>query len=294
MKNKLRGSAAAVLCGFCYGVIPLIMLGVSRSGTVPGTVCSMYRLFFAGLFTLPFALKKLKKQKLSKKAFLNILLVGVASGVTALLLYEAFARIPSGIGISVHYIYPLTTLLFAVTIFREKVSRAALPAALLVLLGVILLCDAEVLPEKPLTGLIFAFASAIACSVYYMMFEHLDTEDCDKTVFTSFMNLAAGLTLLVYNTLNGSITADFTLSQWAFLLLAGVIMVGAVVFVAVAIRNVGTVTTTVLGTLEPIVCTLGSALILKDSVSARTLIGSALILTAVILVTLSQRTEKTE
>lgn len=289
MKNKVKGSAAAIFCGFFYGIIPLIMIGVSRAGEVPGTVCSMYRLFFAGLITLPAAFGKLKKAPLSSKALWNLFLIGIASGVTALLLYEAFARIPSGIGISVHYIYPLTTLLFAVSIFKEKVSRTALPAALLVLAGVILLCDSAVLPEKSAAGLLLAFASAIACSIYYMLFEHLDTGNCDKIVITSFVDLSAALSLLVYNLCKGTFTVSFTLSQWGFLLLAGVFMVWAMACVAFAVRNVGTVTTTVLGTLEPIICTLGSALILKDPVSGRTLIGSALILSAVILVTLSQR-----
>ena len=285
MNKKVKGSLAALLCGLFYGLIPLIMLGVSRAGDVPGTVCSMYRLFFAGLLTLPIALYKIRKQPVSLRAVLNIGLVGLAGGGTAVLLYEAFARIPSGIGIAVHYIYPLTTLLFAVTIFKEKVSKASLPAALLVLVGVILLCDVSVLPEKPLAGILLAFASAIGCSIYYMLMEHLDTGDCDKLVFTSFMNLSGAVLMLLYNTVTGKFTARFSLSQWSFLLLAGVFMVGAVVMVAVAVKNVGTVTTTVLGTLEPIVCTVGSALLLHDPVTPRTLLGAALILTAVVLIT---------
>lgn len=288
MSGKIKGNVAAISCGFFYGVIPLIMLGVSREGTVPGTVCSMYRLFFAGMFTLPAALFDLKKRSISWKAFRNIVFIGIASGITALLLYEAFARIPSGIGIAVHYVYPLTTLLFAVVIFREKVSRMALPAAVLVLIGVALLCDTSVLPSKPVPGLLLAFVSAIGCSIYYMLLEHLDIENCSRLVLTSFMNLSGSFCLLLYNVTTGTFTAVFTMSQWGLLALAGAIMVAAVLCVAAAVKNVGTVTTTVLGTLEPIVCTLGSAFILKDPVSLRTMFGTVFIITAVVLVTLFQ------
>lgn len=288
MNKKVKGSLAALLCGFIYGIIPLIILGVSRAGDVPGTVCSMYRLLFAGVFTLPFALIKLKKRPLRAKCIFNISLIGIAGGVTALFLYEGFARLPAGIGMAVHYTYPLLTLFIAVAVFRQKVSRAALPGALLVLLGVTLLCDKSVLPERPVAGLVLAFLSAVCCSIYYAMIEHLDTGDCDKIVFTSVMDLASAVCLFFYNAAAGTLTVSFTLSQWGFLLLAGLFMVVAVMMVAVAVRNVGTVTTTVMSTLEPIICTLGSALILKDPVSTRSLFGAALILSAVILVTLKQ------
>lgn len=289
MSKKTKGCLAALLCGLFYGVIPLIMLGISRSEEIPPTACSMYRLFFAGVISLPIALIKLKKSTLSPRQLLNIAIVGFAGGLTAILLYEAFARIPSGIGISVHYIYPLSTLFFAVAIFKQKVSRASLPAALLVLFGVVLLCDTNVLPEKPAGGLLFALGSAICCSVYYMAVEHLDMGDCDKFVFTSFMNLSGALLMFLYNVCTDQFSARFSASQWSLLALAGLFMVGAVAMVAVAVKNVGTVTTTVLGTLEPIVCTIGSALILKDPVSPRSLLGATLILTAVILITLTQR-----
>lgn len=286
--RRVKGSLAALLCGFLYGVIPLIMLGISRTGEVPGTVCSMYRLFFAGVFTLPFALIRLRKAPLLPRQLFSVCLVGLAGGATSVLLYEAFARIPSGIGMSVHYIYPLFTLALAVLLFKEKVSRASLPAALLVLIGVVCLCDSSALPERPVPGLLLAFASAIGCSVNYMLMEHLDMGDCDKLVFTSFMNLSGALLMLVYNVATGKFTARFSVSRWALLALAGLFMIGAVIMVAVAVRNVGTVKTTVMGTLEPIVCTVGSALLLKDPVTPRTLIGSALILSAVILTTVAQ------
>lgn len=289
MKKKFTGSAAAILCGFFYGIIPLIMLGLSRSGAVAGTVCSMYRLCFAGLITLPFSLGKLKRQPLAPKAFFNIFLVGAASGLTSVLLYEALARIPSGVGMAVHYTYPLITLLLAVVLFRQKVSRAALPAALLVLVGVALLCDLNVLPEKPAAGLLLALGSGVACSLYYMLFEHLDTGRSDPLVFSSFMNLSASFCMLFYNLANGTFTVRLTLSQWGILFLSGLIMAIAVVCITVAVRNVGTVMTTVLSTLEPIVCTVGSALLLKDPVSVRTLLGAALIIGAVVLVTVTAK-----
>ena len=291
MSKRVKGGIAALCCGFLYGIIPLFVLGVSRSGVASGTACSMYRLLFAGLIPAPVAIIRYKKRPVSAKALRNVCFVGLMSGVTAMLLYEAFARIPSGIAMAVHYIYPLTTLCIAVLLFKQKVSRAALPAALLVLAGVAFLCDMTVLPEKPLAGLLLAFGSAIGCSTYYTLIERLDTEGCDKLVFTSLMNLSASVYLFFYNLLTGNLTAAFTVSQWGSLFLSGVLMVGAVLCVTVAVKNVGTVTTTVFSTLEPIVCALGSALMLGDPVTLRTLFGTVLVLSAVILVSVSGKNE---
>ena len=278
-----KGFALALLSGFFYGIIPLIMLSVSRSGAASGTVCSMYRMFFAGILLLPAALFRSRKKPVTRRALKNLCLIGIFSGVTALLLYEAFERIPSGIGISVHYIYPLTTLLLTVLLFKEKVRKTALPAALLVLAGVVLLCDAAALPEKPVAGLLFAVASAFSCSIYYILFQRLDTGDCDRTAVVSYVNLFGAATMFLYNFCTGKFTAAFTLSQWGCFVLAGVVMIGAVTAVSIAVKSIGPVTSTVLGTLEPIVCTIGSALLLGDAITLRTGIGAALILSAVVL-----------
>lgn len=291
MDKKVKGSLAAVAAGLCFGVIPLILLGISRAGTVSGTVCSMYRLFFASLATMPFSLHRLRKRPEKVKTLLKVFLIGATTGCTALCLYEAFERIPSGIAIAVNYIYPLVTLFIAAVVLKQKVSRAALPAALLVLAGVILLCDVTVLPDKPVAGLLFAFASAVLCSIYYTLLAHLDTGSCDPLVLSTLVNLSGGFAMLVFNLLTGSLTADFAPAHWGLMFLAGLVMVGAVMSVTFAVRNVGTVTATILGTLEPIICTLGSALLLNDPVTPRTLTGAALILSAVVLITVTGRKE---
>ena len=71
--------------------------------------------------------------------------------------------------------------------------------------------------------------------------------------------------------------------------LGGLISVLAILTQILAVRQAGSVVTSILSTLEPIVCAIGSALVLREAISARTVLGTALVLAAVILVTLQGR-----
>ena len=70
--------------------------------------------------------------------------------------------------------------------------------------------------------------------------------------------------------------------------MVGFVGIGAILTQILAIKYVGSVRTSILGTLEPIVCTIGSALVLRDAISFRTILGGILVLAAVIIVTLNK------
>ena len=93
--------------------------------------------------------------------------------------------------------------------------------------------------------------------------------------------------MFIYNLISDQLDIKFSAKVAVILLLVGFVGIGAILTQILAIKYVGSVRTSILGTLEPIVCTIGSALVLHDAISFRTILGGVLVLVAVILVTLN-------
>lgn len=288
MKNKkITGAVSALLSGTFYGVIPLVLLSVSSAGTAPSTLCNMYRQLFGVLMLLPFAVWRILRLRMPLRALAKVLAVGVFSGGQTLLLYLSFDLLPAntGIAITLHYLYPVFTLFLSVLFLHKKPSRRAVLGVLLAFTGVVVLCDLSLMPERPWAGVITAALSGFWCAMWLLLVEKLRLGETDKCVYTFSTMLGAALVLFVYHAVRHQLAAPFTAPQWGRLVLTGLLTLAAVTFLAQGIRYAGSVVAAVLSTMEPIVCTLGSALVLGDPVTGRMLLGAALVLGAVVFLT---------
>lgn len=293
MKNtKIKGTVYALLSGVLYGIIPLILLNVSGSGDFPGTLCNMYRMFFGALMLLVPGAYRLFKLKLGSRVLFRLMLASVLYGTVSLFLYMSFERLPSGIAITLHYLYPLFTLLLGVVFFKQKPPRGSGITIALACTGVLLLCDITLMPERPALGIAIAAFSGLLCAIWLQLVDRLDLGKLDKIVYAFSNLLAGGMVMFFYNLARGQLSAGFTAPQWGSLLLAGLCALLAVMLLGQGIRYAGPVIASVLSTMEPIVCTLGSAIVLGDVLTPRMLLGSALVLAAVILLTVMTKKEE--
>ena len=152
------------------------------------------------------------------------------------------------------------------------------------------------MPEHPALGIAFAAVSGFLCAVWLLLVDRLKLGDVDRTVYTCASMLGSGVTLFLYNLARGQLSASFTAPQWGSMFLAGICALFAVMLLAQGIRYAGSVIASVLSTMEPIVCTLGSALILGDPLTPRMLLGVFLVLAGVVILTLltDSESKKTE
>lgn len=293
MKNKkLLGAVLSFLSGCGYGIIPLLLLNISRSGDIPGVLCNLFRQLFGAALLLPFAIWRVRKLGMRFKDIRPAFLIGLFSGCVTGSLYEAFGMLPSGIAITLHYLYPFFALLLSVLVLKRKPPRGALLAVALAFAGVVLLCDLTLMPENPWFGVFVAVFSGFLCAMWMMLMDKYSIGKMDTVVYTCTSMLGAGVTLLLWNLARHQLRFDFTASQWGSFLMVAVVAILAVATLAKGICYAGSVTASILSTMEPIVCTLGSALVLGEKITGRTLLGSAIVLGAVIFLTVISGKEK--
>lgn len=292
MKRQLSGYIQAILSGAFYGIIAVIILFISKFGDVPSLFSMMVRMFLAGVFLLPLSVKRFRTAHLTMQFLLKMLPAGVFLTSASILIYTALDTIPAGVGIALHYTYPLVVMVLSVLLFRARITRQAVTALLLSFAGVVLLCDNAVLPPDAGRGVCLALLSAAAFGAYYLWVERKKLSEVDTVLFTVLLSFLDAFLLALYNLATGKFFVSVSAEVYGVLLVAGVFAMLAILTQAMAIRQIGSVKTSILGTLQPIVCTLGSALVLHEPVSMRTLLGAAMVLGAVVLVTLGGKTEK--
>ena len=283
---QLGGYLLAIASGAFYGIISVIILFIARFGEIPSLFCMMVRMLFAGVLLLPFALPRLRAHRITPQFLRRMLLAGVILSSSSILIYTALDTLPAGIGISLHYTYPLFVTILSVLLFRTRVTRRTVTALILSLAGIVLLCDSAVLPEGAFGAVCLAILSAVAFAAYYLWIERKKLGEMDSVLFTMLLSFFDSLVLACYNLASGQLLVSVNVNAVLLLAAAGLFAMLAVLTQVMAVERIGSVMTSILGTFQPIVCTLGSVVVLHDVLSARSLLGSALILAAVVLITL--------
>lgn len=276
----------AIASGAFYGAIPVVTLFISRSGRIPSTFSVMVRMLIATMLLLPVALPRWKKAALSRGFVFRVFVASALMTATCILLYTAYRYIPAGVSGALHYTYPLLVMCLNVALFHLRVDRRVILAMVLSVLGVALLCDRAVLGAEALPGVGAALLSALVFSGYLIWVERQKLGGGDSLLFTTLLSLFETALFAVFNLCSGQFFVSVDAHILGVLALGSVFSVLAISTQMLAVRQAGSVITSILSTLEPIVCALGSALVLREAISARTVLGTALVLAAVILVTL--------
>lgn len=288
MKASGKGYIYALLSGALFGIIPILVLNISQNGSIPNSLCIMVRSFIAGIVLFPAACNRIKKQPLSKETIRDIAFSGLAMAGTSILLFTSYQHIPSGVGVTLHYTYPMVVLILSAILFRAHIGMKTVIAMCISLIGIVMLCDASTLKGNILLGVSLALCSSLTFAAYLLWNERRGLAMIDSIVFVSLMSLFDTGDMFIYNLISDQLSIEISAKVLLILLLVGLAGIGAILTQILAIKYVGSVRTSILGTLEPIVCTIGSALVLHDTISFRTILGGVFVLAAVIIVTLNK------
>lgn len=217
------------------------------------------------------------------------LLFGVALGTMNFTFYEALARLPIGVAVTIEFLGPLA---LSAALSRKAKDAAAVVAALL---GVVLISQALTVPWDQLdhAGIAFA-ATAGACWAAYIL--------CSREVGRHFASLD-GLTvaLVVAAALVspiGVLTAHGPLTSPAILLGGvGIALLSSIVpysLELLALRRMDPRVFGILLSLEPAVAALAGLLILRQRLDLVQLLGMALVVGASVLIMTGARTAAIE
>lgn len=282
---KKRDAALAMFSGIMFGLIPIAVKYAMQYFNISIYIGLFYRYLTGTLFLLVPGMKCTKKEVLTRDSILYIGLVALLSAMTAIFLYSAYVYIAAGVASTIHYLYPFFVILGNWFFFHRPLKKQILTATMISFTGLVLLCaPSRMEGGDHFAGIILAIISAICFGAYLLLMDLQTLRHVNAAVFSLLLNMFCTVYILMYNLLLGlNPFYDFGKCLICFLP-AGLFSMLAYLTLSAAVKRIGAVRASVLGTLEPVATLVGGVLVLQEHVSLGAISGCLLVLTASILV----------
>ena len=285
MSGRGKGFAAVMISAVFFGFVPLLVRTAAEGGS--NTVSTAFYRFFLSLLPLFFYLRAKKiPLRIPKEEAKHILLITIFGyGGTALLLFQSYNYIPSGMATTLHFSYPVFVILGSLIFLKEKVKPVKILCVGLCMTGIVFFYNGGG-AINPL-GILLAFTSGITYAFYilYLARSPLAGMDIFKLIF--HMHIVASFLFFFLALALGSFPVAVEPSGWVALVIlaTGAAFIG-VYFFQKGVRLTGPQNAAILSTLEPITSLLVGVVIYDELFSAGGILGCILILSSVVIVAL--------
>lgn len=285
-----RSAAVAAALGISSAGIIFLL-----SGATPSTA-----VFFRCLYALPFLWWLMRREDAALgprpwRARRWALLAGIFFGGDLLLFHHAILLIGAGLGTVLVNLQVVVVTLAAWLIWGERPALAQAIAVPVALGGVLLISgvlDSDAYGSDPALGSLLAILTAFCYAAYLLLLRKgRDRRRAagpifDATLVCALTGLAAGVA-----TSELELLPLWPMQAW-LLVLALTAQVGGQVMIAVALPRLPAAATSLILLIQPVLATLGAAVVLSETPSPLQLAGVGLILGGVLLGTAPTRTRR--
>jgi drug/metabolite transporter (DMT)-like permease len=202
--------------------------------------------------------------------------------------------ISAGLERLILFLYPTMVVIISALIFKHKIGRTALFAMVISYAGIALVFmhDMQVLQHDALPGSVLVFASALSYAVYLVGAGHTIAR-IGTTRFTGYVMTVACAACLVQFAITHPVAA-LNLSFRVYALSIAMAVFSTVMpafLLAAAMRRVGSVHTSMIGSIGPVSTILLAYVFLGELMSLEQIAGSILVLTGVLLISLKKHAQ---
>lgn len=267
-----------------YGANPLGALPLYAEGI---NTCSVlfYRYAIAVVVLAAVMAVRRKPLAVSRRDLAIMALLGVLFAASSLSLFMSFLFMGAGVASTLLFVYPVMVAVMMAVFFKERVTRSTVLAIALALTGVALLYKGD--GGKPLSGagVSLVMVSSLTYALYIIIVNKspLRMSSVKMTMYVLTFAVAVAVAMSFTDPAN-HLQLLHTPRQWGLaLLLAVVPTVLSLLLMVIAVHDVGSTPTAIMGALEPVTAVVISVALFGELVTARLVIGIVLILAAVLL-----------
>ncbi len=267
-----------------YGANPLGALPLYADGI---NTCSVlfYRYAIAVVVLAVVMAVRRKPLAVSRRDLAIMALLGVLFAASSLSLFMSFLFMGAGVASTLLFVYPVMVAVIMAVFFKERVTRSTVLAIALALTGVALLYKGD--GGKPLSGagVSLVMVSSLTYALYIIIVNKspLRMSSVKMTMYVLTFAVAVAVAMSFTDPAN-HLQLLHTPRQWGLaLLLAVVPTVLSLLLMVIAVHDVGSTPTAIMGALEPVTAVVISVALFGELVTAQLVIGIVLILAAVLL-----------
>ena len=284
MDAKLRGTVCGIAAAVFYGTNPLGAMNLYADGISTNSTL-FYRFGLAVVMLGVMMAVQRKSFALTRRELVTLAILGVFMSTSSTTLYFSFNFMDVGIASTLLFVYPVMVAVIMATLFHEKVTAATVVAILLSLAGIALLNHTGNGTSLSLWGVTLVMLSSLTYAIYIVVVNKSSLRM--SSVKLTFYVLLFGLFTIYGYTLAMGETVQLlvTPKQWIYATqLALMPTVLSLVLMVIAVHDIGSTLTAIMGAIEPITAVAIGVLVFGENFTPRLALGIVLILTAVLLI----------
>jgi len=280
--NKIKGVFCGIVAAITYGTNPLGALNLYAEGINPDSVLffryGLSVLILAGMMLLQKQSFGIKKKELGIAATL-----GVIFAISSISLFVSFKYMDAGIASTILFIYPVMVAVIMAAFFKERITPITILSILLSLAGIGLLYQDDSGTTLSTIGVSLVILGSLAYSIYIVAVNK-SSINLPPVKLTFYVMVFGTVTILVHSFFDASnhIQMLSTPSMWGWAVMLAVFpTVISLVLMVVAVKEVGSTPTAIMGALEPVTAVIIGITIFNEVFTIRLAWGILMILSAV-------------
>lgn len=287
-RNTVTGYSAGIAAGVSYGMNPLFAKHLLSEGVSVTTMLTL-RYGIAAAIMLAWILLRHESLRLKPLQALWMLVLGLLFSASSLTLFESYRYIPSGLGTTLVYLYPV---LVAITMMFMKVypNWQVWVSIFATFAGVALLSIPAEGAAFGWQGIALACASALVYAWYLVVVNSTAAVRTVSNHVLTFYALMVGTMLFAgMQKGSGAPLLDHVSSGIDWLCIIGLAVFPTLISLltlAISTRKIGATKTSVLGVFEPVTAILIGTVIFGEPFSTRIAVGLTVCIAAIIFMIL--------
>lgn len=286
---KIKGYLLACLSAVSYGMIPLFAIPLKETDFSFDVVLFYRFLFGALMIGIYLAIKRvgfgIKFKELGALIFL-----GVMYALSSHFLFLGYDYMSASVASTILFVYPVFVALIMGLFFREKLSWVMWIAMVLALFGVYVLStnngDFTLTPK----GLVIVLLSALTYAVYIVVVNKSSVSKISGAKVTFYSMIVCSAFFLVKALIAGELEPIPSVGTGCQLVLFSfTTTVLSLLAMVAAIKFIGSTSTAVLGSMEPVVAVSISIALFHEPLTRNLVMGIALIVVAVTFTVLADK-----
>ena len=284
-KHKI-GLTYGAFASASYGTNPLFALPLYAAGIGVNSVL-FYRYAIA-LLLYGLWLKFAKKIafKISFKEAIVLFILGLFFSLSSYTLFDAFKYIEAGIACTILFIYPVLVAVIMAVFFKEKITKTVITSISLITIGITLLYHGKEGATLNLYGVLIVLLSALLYSLYIVGVKNIKIIRHMNSAKMTFYVMLFGLIVYITN-LNFCTELQPLISPILWLYAIGLALFPTIISIEtinIAIKLIGSTTTAILGSLEPLTALFFGVVFFHEQLTPRIILGIITVISGVILI----------
>ena len=284
-----KGIAYAIISSATFGLLPLFSVTAMSSGQTPYSVL-FYRFLFSTLLYGLFLKLRGESFRVSSRQLLELVVLGAACyGGTALFLILSYGYIPTGIATTFYVLCPVMVALILFLIFGERPSMGIAIAIVLSLGGVALMAWSPG-ANLSLRGVAYSLVTIFCYGFYVVGLNKTGLREVKGSTVTLYVLLVSTIFFGAIALTQGGIQPIASPQVGVNLLLLAIVStIISNLTLVLAVKEIGSTSASVLGSMEPLTALLVGIGWFGEAISGYQLAGICLVIASVLLVVLGKQ-----